>query len=292
MEFRMLASDGTWKWIAAKGKAITRDPQGKALRIIGTHTDMTSRKLAEAEINRLNDQLEQRVQERTAQLEEANRELEAFSYSVSHDLRAPLRAINGFTRILSEDFTGELPAKALEFLDKINEANKKMTQLVDGLLNLSRLGRRPLQKRELALSDLVRSVIEALASETAGRQIEWILPELPTVSADPVLLQQVFANLIGNAIKYTHPRSQAQIEIASFIKEGETVYFIRDNGVGFDMQYIDKLFGVFQRLHREEDFEGTGVGLAIVQRIIHRHGGRIWAESEPGQGTTFYLTLP
>jgi len=245
-----------------------------------------------AEKNRqLTEELEQRVMERTAQLEAANQELEAFSYSVSHDLRAPLRAINGFAQILEDDFSAELSPVAREFLGKIRAAGGKMGQLIDELLDFSRIGRKPLDRQETNLNELVRLSIEVLAPETSSRQIEWVLNELPPAAVDPVLFQQVYTNLIGNAIKYTSKCDRARIEVGTFSKNGETIYFVRDNGAGFNMNYVDKLFGVFQRLHRDDEFEGTGIGLATVKRIVQRHGGRIWAEAAVAQGATFYFTL-
>jgi len=241
---------------------------------------------------RLNSDLELRVVQRTAQLEAANRDLESFSYSISHDLRAPLRAINGFSRILNDDFSTQLSPRAQEYLKKIGDSGEKMAHLIADLLDFSRLGRKPLVSQPVDITSIVRSVLETLALETADRQIEWILSELPVVNADPVLIQQVYANLIGNAIKYTRNREQAQIEIGSLNHPEEVVLFVRDNGAGFDMQFANKLFGVFQRLHREDEFEGTGIGLATVQRIIQRHGGRVWAEAKVDQGATFYFSLP
>jgi signal transduction histidine kinase len=240
---------------------------------------------------KMNEELEQRVQERTAELRAANRELEAFSYSVSHDLRAPLRAITGFSSILLEDYAPQLPDEAQRYLHIVGNSAQQMGQLIDDLLTFSRLGRMELRKQPVAPADLVRQVLEDLQAERAGRQVEIKLGDLPPCRAEPTLLKQVFVNLLGNALKYTRRQEAAHIEVGYLEKGGERVYFVKDNGAGFDMQYANKLFGVFQRLHRAEEYEGTGVGLAIVQRIIHRHGGRVWAEAAVDQGATFYFTL-
>ena len=226
-----------------------------------------------------------------AELEAANRELEAFAYSVSHDLRAPLRRINGFAGILLEDFSAQLDPVAKGYLERVSEAGRHMCQLLDDLLNLSRVTRKELTRRRTDLDSLVKEVRDSLQPEIEGREIEWQIGCLPTVECDPGLIKQVFANLLLNAIKYTRPRQRATIQVDQMICDGQPAVFVRDNGVGFDMKYADKLFGVFQRLHRQEDFEGTGVGLATVQRIIHKHGGRVWAEAEPYKGATFYFIL-
>jgi len=245
-----------------------------------------------ARVDESQHELERRIGERTSQLEFANKELESFSYSVSHDLRAPLRAINGFSQILSEDYGARVPEEARRHLDQIQDNAKKMGQLVDDLLNFSRLGRQALQKQQISPADLARQVLEEMHPEDQGRNVKVSIGDLPAVQADPSLLRQVYVNLISNALKYTRARPDAQIEIGATEANGDgTVYYVQDNGAGFDMQYAGKLFGVFQRLHRAEEFEGTGVGLAIVQRIIQRHGGRIWAEAEVNKGAKFSFTL-
>jgi light-regulated signal transduction histidine kinase (bacteriophytochrome) len=226
-----------------------------------------------------------------AELEASNKELEAFTYSVSHDLRAPLRHISGFSKILAEEYGSTLPMEAQHHVQRIQEGTHRMGVLVDDLLNLARVGRRDLSLQVAGLKSVVEGVLADLAPECEGRQIEWKIGDLPLVDCDPGLMKQVFQNLLSNAVKVTRPRSPAVIEVGQKDQDGTCVIFVRDNGVGFNMKYADKLFGVFQRLHRAEDFEGTGVGLATVQRIIQRHGGRIWAEAELDKGATFYFNL-
>ena len=253
--------------------------------------DVTERKHAEDVIRNLNEELEKRVIERTVELEAANRELNAFSYSVSHDLRAPLRAIGGFSRILKEEYAGQLPAEARRYIERVEDNARHMGRLVDDLLSFSRLGRQPLQTQTISIAPIVREALDRLKPDYEGRTVEIAMGELPPCDADPSLLRHVFTNLLSNAIKFTRKQPAARIEIGCHPEADELVFFVKDNGSGFDMRYADKLFGVFQRLHRTEDFEGTGVGLAIVQRIIHRHGGRIWAQAEVGRGATFFFTL-
>jgi PAS domain S-box-containing protein len=234
------------------------------------------------------------LRQRKAQLESANKELEAFSYSVSHDLRAPLRAIDGFSRILLESYAETLPDDAKDYLKSVRVNAQQMGRLVDDLLAFARLGRQPIVKKRVDTAKLVAQCIDELRAEQDGRRIEISLGELPPCDAEPTLLKQVWINLLSNAIKYTRGREVTQIEVCCRCDgdpSGEPTYVVRDNGVGFDMRYVGKLFGVFQRLHRAEEYEGTGVGLAIVQRIIHRHGGRIWAEAQPDHGATFSFTL-
>jgi signal transduction histidine kinase len=251
--------------------------------------DQMTEKLKTTTVSR--DELEQRVIERTAQLETANKELEAFSYSISHDLRAPLRAIHGFSRILLEEHAPHLGDEAQRYLHLVHANAQHMGQLIDDLLAFSRLSRQPLKRQRVVCADLVHQVLEELGGEHAGRRVDIAIGNLPLCQADPGLLKQVLVNLCANALKFTRQREVAVIEIGCREAAGECVYFVKDNGVGFDMQYIGKLFGVFQRLHRADEYDGTGVGLAIVQRIIHRHGGRVWAEAAVNQGATFSFTL-
>jgi PAS domain S-box-containing protein len=253
--------------------------------------DVTARRKAEEAVLRLNAELEQRVIQRTAELEEANKELEAFSYSVSHDLRAPLRAMDGFSQAVLEDYGPQLPEEGRRGLQTIREEAQKMGTLIDDLLTFSRLSRLPLQKQKVNNDKLVRSVIDDLNAQQTGRQIDLRVGELPESVGDPALLKQVWINLLSNAFKYTRHRAAALVEVGCLRESGEAIYFVRDNGAGFDTRYASKLFGVFQRLHRAEDYEGTGVGLAIVQRIIHRHGGRVWADAAVDRGATFSFTL-
>jgi signal transduction histidine kinase len=233
----------------------------------------------------------QEVAETSRRLEEANAELESFSYSVSHDLRAPLRAINGFSQALLEDYGSTLPTDGQSLLARVRENTKRMGQLIDDLLVFSRLGRKPLEMGPVDMTALAEAAVQEVRHADQGRDVEVIVGHLPTAIGDTGLLRQAVSNLVANAFKFTRQRARARIEIGSRADGDETVYYVRDNGAGFDMKYATKLFGVFQRLHRESDFEGTGVGLALVQRIVHRHGGRVWAEAQLDQGATFSFTL-
>jgi light-regulated signal transduction histidine kinase (bacteriophytochrome) len=254
--------------------------------------EVAERRKAEEEVRALNEGLEKRVAERTAELQSTNHELESFSYSVSHDLRAPLRHIDGYVAMLVEDTEGKLSAEAQHHLKVIVEASRHMGELIDDLLAFSRMGRAEMREVRVELHALAREAIRDLEMATRGRNIGWTIPPLHKVTGDRAMLKQVFANLLGNAVKYTRPRDPAQIEMGCAGEEdGRVILFVRDNGVGFDMKYADKLFGVFQRLHRADQFEGTGIGLANVRRIIARHGGRVWAEAVPDQGAAFYFTL-
>jgi len=274
-----------------------KDRQGLSSGAVGLFQDITQRKRTEEKIRKLNADLSDRIREvseRTLQLEAANKELEAFSYSVSHDLRTPLRAIEGFARMLVEDYGPKLDAEGLRLLDVIRSNTRIMGNLIDDLLALSRLGRQEIRAQEIDLKPMAAAVFKELKAQEPARRLKLKLKlnPLPPAFGDRNLLNQVLANLLGNAVKFTEPREKAIIEVGGWTAEKENIYFIKDNGVGFDMRYVDKIFGVFQRLHRREEFEGTGVGLAIVQRIIHRHGGRVWAAGKVGEGAEFFFALP
>ena len=277
-------------WIEVGGGPL-KDKDGAVRGGVVAFRDITQRKADEREIRKLNEELEERVVQRTAQLAAANHELEAFTYSVSHDLRAPLRHIGGFSKILSEDFGPGMPEEAQNHLKRIEDGAHRMGLLVDELLNLARVGRHALHLQATGLNFLIEDVVSLLQPETEGRAVTWKIAQLPSAECDPILIKQVFQNLLANALKFTRTRDRAVIEISQRLIDGQMVVAISDNGVGFNMKYKDKLFGVFQRLHRVEDFEGTGIGLATVQRIIHKHGGRVWAEAELDKGATFYFTL-
>ncbi len=289
-EVKNKAKDGSFYWVDTTIVPFLNG-EGKPRQYVAFGADITERKRADEKILQRNGELEQRLLERAAQLEAANKELEAFSYSVSHDLRAPLRAVEGFSRVMLEDYGPRLPEDARHSLQTIRNGALKMAALIDDLLSFSRLMRLPLNKRPVDTAKLARETVEELSLDLKGRQIDVRIGALPPCQADPGLLKQVWVNLLSNAFKYTGKHQAPVVEIGCSRENGRDAYFVRDNGIGFDMKYANRLFGVFQRLHRAEDYEGTGVGLAIAQRIILRHGGRIWAESAPDCGATFHFAL-
>lgn len=284
------AADETYRWHLGRGLPM-RNQNGEVVQWVGTYTDIDDQKQAEAEVWRLNAHLEQRVVERTVQLEAANKELEAFSYSVSHDLRAPLRSIDGFSQALLEDCAEKLDTSGKGHLQRIRAASQRMGELIDDLLKLSRMTRVEMRRETVALSALAQTIVAELQRTQPKRQVKFIIAEGLAANGDARLLQVVLENLLGNAWKFTSKRRDAAIEFGVFQHGDKQAFFVRDNGAGFDMAYGDKLFGAFQRLHAMTEFEGTGIGLATVARIIRRHGGQVRAVGAVGQGATFYFTL-
>ena len=296
-EIRNRAKDGSFYWVDTTIVPFL-DEGGKPRQYVAIRADITDRKRAEEALRQsreqlaaVNAELEKRVAERTAQLAAANQELAAFSYSISHDLRAPLRAMGGFAAILEKQAAGQLSPEARQSVERIRENATRMSQLIDRLLDFCSLGWVPLTKRTTAPADIAHTVVDELRPEFSHRHVDVEIDRMPSCQADQALLKQVYANLLSNAVKYTRGRDPAAIKVGCRQANGAPVYFVQDNGAGFDMDYSHKLFQVFQRLHSADQFEGTGVGLAIVQRIVQRHGGRIWAEAEVDKGATFYFTL-
>jgi PAS domain S-box-containing protein len=290
LECRLRRADGVYRWWLIRGVPL-RNENGEILKWFGTCTDIEDLKQAEGKIQQLNAELEQRVRDRTADLEAANRELEAFSYSVSHDLRAPLRAMDGFSMALLEDCAGRLDETAQDHLRRIRAGSQQMAELIDDLLNLSRESRAEMRRERVDLTVLTHEIAAEFQRTHPDRKVQLVVAPALTADADARMLRLVFNNLLENAWKFTSRCAQARIEVGALEQDGQRIFFVRDNGVGFDMAYAGKLFGAFQRLHAAADFPGTGIGLATVQRIIHRHGGRVWAEGAVGQGATVYFTL-
>jgi PAS domain S-box-containing protein len=288
---KSLPSDGGTAWQEWTDRGIF-DADGKLVELQSTGRDITERVEAEEQIRRLNTDLEKRVEERTAELIAANKELEAFSYSVSHDLRTPLRNVSGFIGLLRAEL-GEVTPDQARYIETITREARRMGQLIDDLLSFSRIGRTELRSVQVNLNELIAEVRESLTTEVGTRDILWNIDALPVVEADLGLTRQILANLLGNAVKYTRKCSRAEIHVGvAPSDERNVIFFVKDNGVGFDMKYADRLFGAFQRLHSPKEFEGTGIGLANVHRIVQRHGGRIWAEAQVGRGATFFVSLP
>ncbi|HLY73342.1 MAG TPA: ATP-binding protein [Planctomycetota bacterium] len=287
LDFRIIRPDGSVRHLHAQGKVVL-DAEGRPLRLVATLQDITERKLADQAIQDLNRELQTRM----AELASANKELEGFSYSVSHDLRAPLRAIDGFSRMLVEDFGDQAKGDVRRYLDVIVGNTRRMGQLIDDLLSFARMGRKSLETSTIDMDAMVKDVVADLSQQNPDRALEFRVGFLPPAQGDTAMFRQVWTNLISNAVKYSRGRAPAQVEIQARKAEHEIVYSVRDNGVGFDMQYSHKLFGVFQRLHSDKEFEGTGVGLALVARIVQRHGGRVWADGKLGDGATFSFALP
>ena len=286
-ELEKTRADGTQVAVASRW-SLRRDGQGRPVAILETNNDITGRRRREQEIRTLNEELGKRTRE----LEAINKELEAFAYSISHDLRAPLRHMSGFSELLQKSSASVLNEKSKRYITMILESAKRMGTLIDDLLAFSRIGRTETHKTVVSLKQLVQEALEDVRQDTNGRTITWKVGELPSWFGDRSMLSLVLVNLISNAVKFTRTRAQSEIEIGCAEQDqNQIVVFVRDNGVGFDMKYVNKLFGVFQRLHPHEAFEGTGIGLATVQRIVHRHGGRVWAEGLVDKGATFYFSL-
>jgi PAS domain S-box-containing protein len=289
-EFRAMHRSKGLRWMLSRGQ-VFYDEHGNGVSMRGTIVDITDRKLAEEQIQKLNRELEQRVWERTKDLAASNAELESFAYSVSHDLRAPLRGIDGFSQALLEDYGHLFDERAQEYVQRVRSGARRMGELIDDLLNLSRLSRRTIVSEEVDLSELAREITDRLAEQEPDRQVRVAVSPGVTCVGDAGLLRVVLDNLLGNAWKFTRGRTDAFVEFGVAHQNGERAFFVRDNGIGFDPRYANKLFGAFQRLHKRDDFEGSGIGLATVKRIVHRHLGRVWAEGAVEGGATFYFTI-
>jgi PAS domain S-box-containing protein len=284
--------DGQLLWLDGNTQPLFRPGKTAPYAVVASFFDITHRMQLEAEIQKLNADLEQKVNQRTSDLTLANEDLESFSYSISHDLRAPLRAIEGFSQALLEDHQKNLDAEGKRLLKSVSRNALRMAQLIDNLLAFSRIGRKNLIQQKVTMNPLVKSVVAELLSVEPKRSVATDIKSLTDAQGDSAMIRQVWTNLLSNALKFTRRQPEPHIEVGCSEENGQLVYYVRDNGAGFDMQFADKLFGVFQRLHEPEEFEGTGVGLAIVQRIVRKHGGRVWAESRVNQGATFYFSLP
>jgi PAS domain S-box-containing protein len=287
VDFRIIRPDGSVRHLHAQGKVVL-DNEARPIRLAATLQDITERKLADQVILDLNKELQSRMSE----LASANKELEGFSYSVSHDLRAPLRAIDGYSRMLLEDFGPQAQGEARRYLDVIMGNARRMGQLIDDLLSFARMGKKSLETFSIDMNAQVQDTIAELKQQNPDRELDFRTTPLPSTQGDPAMFRQVWTNLLSNAVKYSRGRQPAIIEIGAREEPMETIYYVKDNGVGFEMEFAHKLFGIFQRLHSAKEFEGTGVGLALVQRIIQRHGGRVWADSTVGSGATFLFALP
>lgn len=291
IDFRLVDSSGNIKYIRSQLE-VKRNETGTPVLVTGFNQDITEVILAEQEIKQLNESLERKIEERTAQLSGLNKELETFSYSVSHDLRSPLKIINGYTSILAKKHAHSLDKDGQELLQEVKKYSLRMSQMIDDVLQFSRTGRVNLSVKTADMNNIVAAVLQEMDSTSVNIQQNITVHPLPEARCDVQLIKQVWINLLSNAVKYTSKTANPAIEVGSYQANNETVYYVKDNGVGFNMKYAEKLFGVFQRLHRIDEFEGTGVGLAIAHRIITKHGGRIWAEADEDKGATFYFTLP
>ena len=289
--YRLCMPDGRIKFVHVRAETLL-GADGKPIKVIGTTQDITEQQLAQQEIHRLNAELESRVRERTAELTTANKELESFAYSISHDLRAPLRGIDGFSHLLAEEYGERLDAQGKSYLERVRAAAQRMGTLIDDILELSRVSRHSMRRSQVDLSRLAHEILDELKQGAPAHALTVSIAEGCTAFGDPQLLRVMMQNLLENAWKYSGREAAPRIEFGRETQDGETVLFVRDNGVGFDMKYADRLFTPFQRLHKPEEFEGTGIGLATVARIVHRHGGRVWAESAAGKGTVLRFTLP